>query len=419
MSAAFGRTISSEDMVAKGAAFWAGIPEGASVDLYEVKKAATERFLKARENNPELPKIGPVIDPYDPAMIQKALWDSSFGAEGFSDYLKKSRSDLVNSCNDVIQKAYDTSSNLMHTIADKDVTFLFKRIYPLQGLIDVEPNMGKYAQWDAIPPNGAGSAYFGPEDPTLTESDITDYTRTAQTRILYAVGRVTKMAQFAGAAQVPARDMMSIRVLAATEMIKNLRERRLLGVTSDVTVANTSFAAAGTYEYKGLYEIIAANTATPNYETAGGSVNTWAEIQPLINESYRKMVQDGLDPNVAVCDYKTFNVIREGMNDFFRSENMTDTQWGIRKITLTMPNGDVPLITDYFLPSTTGAYGSIFLLDTTYLKRRVLWPEMYQELSQVNTSKKFVVDAAEVLIDKTDVDGTSSLQGGVFGITLA
>jgi hypothetical protein len=421
--AVFGRSITSDDMKAKASAFWHGYQDGDAVNLYEVKKAVTDRFIKAREIDPSLPVMGPVLDAYDPAMIQKALFDDSFGTEGFSEFLKKARSDLVDSVNEAlenlpIKKAFSTDSSLMHTITDKDVTFLFRRVYPLQGLIDVEANLGKIAQWDAIPPNGAGSAYFGPEDPTLVESDMTDYTRTATVKIMYAPGRVTKLAQFAGAAQVPARDMMSIRMLGSMEMVKNLRERRTLGVTSDVTIADTAYSAAGAFEYKGLYELITANTGTPNYVTAGGSVNTWSEIEPLIDESYRRMVQDGLDPNVAICDSKTFNVIRQGMNVFFHSENMKETNWGIKKIVLNMPNGDIPLITDFFMPTTTGATGSMFLLDTAYLKRRVLWPEMYQELAQVNTSKKYVIDAAEVIIDKTDVNGSSSLQGGVFGITL-
>lgn len=71
-----------------------------------------------------------------------------------------------------------------------------------------------------------------------------------------------------------------------------------------------------------------------------------------------------------------------------------------------------------YLPTTTGPNGSIFLLDTTHLARRILWAETMEELANINTSKRAVISAAEVIIDKTDVDGESSLQGGVFGITI-
>jgi hypothetical protein len=66
----------------------------------------------------------------------------------------------------------------------------------------------------------------------------------------------------------------------------------------------------------------------------------------------------------------------------------------------------------------TGAYGGIFLIDTRLLARRTLWADTYEELANINTSDKFVISAAETLIDKSDVDGSSSLHGGLFGITI-
>jgi hypothetical protein len=58
------------------------------------------------------------------------------------------------------------------------------------------------------------------------------------------------------------------------------------------------------------------------------------------------------------------------------------------------------------------------LLDTRLWARRVLWQDTYEELANINTSDKFVISAAETLIDKSDVDATSSLHGGVYGITI-
>jgi hypothetical protein len=415
----------------KGAGFWGSLVlHKGDVNLYEIKKAVANGLLNFHKQTGEKIETFPVVDAYDPSIVRKGILDASYGEgglnrdlhaahDGLITEIRKARGIEVDANGNLIQKAVNTTNNAMiHTVADPDVTILFKRVYPLQALIGVEPNIGKTANWDAIPPNGAGSAYCGSEDPILTETDITPKNQSADIKLLYAVVRVTKMSQMAGLSQYPPRDFMSLDILGAMEMIKSLRERLMLGVTRDVTVADTSFEDAGTYEYKGLYELITANTATPNYVTAGDGVDTWDEIQPLINESARRMYADGLNPDVCLADYKTFNHIREGMNEMFRSENMETTKWGIRKIVLTMPNGDVPMIPSYFLPATAGTNGSMFLLDSVFLKRRVLYPEMYQEIASGNTSKKGVVDAAEVLIDKSDVDGTSSLQGGVFGITL-
>jgi hypothetical protein len=68
-----------------------------------------------------------------------------------------------------------------------------------------------------------------------------------------------------------------------------------------------------------------------------------------------------------------------------------------------------------FLPTTAGSR-CIMLLDSRLMARRVLWQDMNTQLAQLNLSQKGVISAAETLIDKSDVDAASSLQGGVFGI---
>jgi hypothetical protein len=407
------------------------MPNGAQVDIRKAQKAAQERYIAAFQNDPRAAVTFPLVDLIEPSVIQKAVFSANPDDLRFRlpEQIQKAQNEFVDALNtevdtNILQKATTSSSNLMHSISDADVTFLFKNVYPLQALIDVEANTGKIAQWDAIPPYGAGSASFVSENPPLTESDITDYVRTDSVKILSTDGVVTKMARVAGLAQVPARDMMSIRTMASMEMIKRLRERAMLGVTRDVTTGTTSFVSAGALEYKGLYEMIRANDGTgdaktQNFEVASAGVSAYKDILALLEKSYQKMITVGLNPNLIVADFKTFNIFRQGLNDFFRSENMVDTTFGISKLSLAMPGGIVPMLPHFYLPSTAGANGSCFLLDTTYLKRRVLWPETYLELAQINTAQRYVVDAAEVLIDKTDVDGKSSLQGGVFGITVS
>jgi hypothetical protein len=64
------------------------------------------------------------------------------------------------------------------------------------------------------------------------------------------------------------------------------------------------------------------------------------------------------------------------------------------------------------------------LVDTRLIARRTLWQDLYEELAKINLSQKFVISAAETLIDKSDIgnDATGggvpyySLHGGVFSI---
>jgi hypothetical protein len=420
-TAGFG-VMNGTEMSERGRAFWGRgvVEDGEPINIIKAQEAAQIRALNVLETNPRADFILPLIEMVDPQWVRKAVFDESYGLDGLRGDIQKAKEDWMSNWREEIKKATTSSVNMSHIVTDAEVVQLFKRIHPVQSLIGVEACLGKVAQWDAIPPNGAGTAYFGPEDPqNLTESDITDVTQNATCKILYSVMRVTKMAQMSLSAQSPARDIVQIRTNAAQEMIKNLRERSLLGVSRDVQSTTNPFTAADTLEYKGLYELITANTGTPNWLDASGStIDTMDKIQPYLDNTYLNMIQDGMNPNLILSDYKTFNLYRRGLNDFFRSENMEKTTFGVAIINLVFPGGTIPMIPVPFLPTTTGTNGSAFMLDTEYIALRKLWGDTYEELANWNTSKRGVITAAEVLIDKTDTTGTASLQGGVFGITI-
>ncbi len=416
---ALGMMFSGEEMKRRARAFWGPeIEEGDPIDLIKAQSIAQDRYLKVLEADPRAAIVFPLVDLINPVWVRKAIYDPTYGNDGLLGDVKKATEDFFSEI-DAVRKATTTDSALMHSISDSEVTMLFKNVYPATSLIPVEASKGKITQWDAIGVNEGGTAYFGSEDPDLTESDMQDHTRHATNKIMYSVMRVTKMAYEAGRAQVPARDMMTIRSIGANEMVKRLRERAILGVTRDVTSGVNAFEPPGQYEYPGLYQLITANTTDPNYiDVSSDSVATKDQIDVKLDESYINMIQDGRIPNLAICDYRTFGIYRRALNAFFHTENVKSLDYGIAKITLVFPGGEVPMVPCPYLPTTTGPNGSIFLLDTTHLARRILWAETMEELANINTSKRAVISAAEVIIDKTDVDGESSLQGGVFGITI-
>lgn len=324
-----------------------------------------------------------------------------------------------------------TGSYLMHVIADEGVTYLYKRPYPVQALLPVEANKGRQALWDVIGPYEFGSAFFGVEDEHFDESDITTHNRQEFVKYLFTVGRVTKAAQFAGLAQVPSRDMLAIRIDACQDALRALRERRMLGVTSDVSDTNFAWTSASSLEYKGLYELIQTNTSgtSGNQTWITSNGNTYKTIMNDLDTSYRYMLKFGMQPNLAICDLRTFTIIRQGLMEYFRTEPIKEFVQGISKINLVFPAATgLPLVPHPFMPQAGAAaatYGAVMLLDTRLLARRSLWQDTYEELAKINLSQKFVVSAAETLIDKSDIgnDATGggvpaySLHGGVFGIT--
>lgn len=426
-----------------GAGYWGNIPDHSVVNTTAAARQAREVFKAAGMT--DIP-LGPAIPD---ELIRKAVFGyyepGSESDHKLEDQFIKARVEsicaIIKQQNDYaelfgIRKAdiplldFDdvakgpttSSSNLMHTIYDGAVSLLYKRAYPIQALIPTEANKGKTAAWDAIAPFDLGDASFVPELGELTASRQSPYNRTAVVKYMATVIQVTKAAQFAGLSQTPPRDMLAIRIDAGQDAMRALRERAMLGVNLALNDSNFAFrgtAAATALEYNGLYQMITANTsgATGTQTWVASTGATYNDINKDLGTTYRYMRKFGMMPNLAICDLRVFDIYKRGLQDFVRAAPATTYHQGISKIYLSFPGGPdgLPLIATEFLPQTAAA-GSIMMIDTAMLARRVLWQDMYEDLAKINLSQMGVISASETFIDKTDVDGSTSYQGGVFAI---
>ena len=414
-----------------GEAMWAGIPDGSPIGISQMRMQQNA-FKKAKGEGKQV-ALMPMLPPIQDEFVKKAIFCDSFMDKDEMSSLRKAYKEEMDKMtrqylDKVISKADTTESNLMHVIADEQVTYLYKRPYPFQSLIPVEANKGKWAAWDVIGPYDITSAYFGSEDPDLTETNMKAYNRFDRIRYMYTVGRLTKAAQLAGLTQIPARDLRAIRVDMAQDALRALRERSMLGVTRNLQSVTNTFENAGPLEYPGLSEIIRSNTGAGNLQdktwidaNAVGGIKTFTDINFYLDEVYSKMVLYGMRPNLAICDYKTFGLIRRGMTDFIRyiGEPVKTLVPGVSKIDLVFPNeGALPLVPHPFMSMVAGTNGAIMLADTRLLARRTLWQDTYEQLANINTSDKFVISSAETLIDKSGVSDADSLHGGLFNITI-
>lgn len=411
-----------------GNALWQGMVDGTPITKAHIV-AAQKRFLDSGVD------MVPLLPNFDPELVRKAVFEHGIKGD-MTDKIQKSMDKQYETwLNDVsksfwdelpdvceLKKALTTSSSLMHVIADQDVTFLYKRPYPLQALIPTEANKGKTANFDIVGPYDFGSAFPGVEDQMFVESEISTHNRSQYIKYMYAVLRVTKAAQLAGLAQVPARDMLAIRIDAAQDALRALRERMLLGVNFQVN--DTTFAFRSNMDistdstnlyYNGIYQMIQAATgSSKTWVTSTG--NSYDSIMADLDLTYNTMIKYGMQPNLAICDYRVFGIIRRGLWEHFRTEPIKELATGISKIALVFPGADgLPLVPHPFMPQTAGS-GTIELVDTRLLARRSLWQDMYEDLAKINLSQKAVISAAETFVDKSDIDGATSLHGGVFSI---
>lgn len=429
-----------------GAGYWGNVPDHTAVNTTLAAKHAQSIFKAA--GIPDIP-LGPAIpdelirkacgfgyyahryeegEPADKLdeQLMKAKIDSLLAIAKASDAASEAlgirKADNEAFMDLMIGKATDTTSNLMHTVADMNISLLYKTGYPVQALIQTEANKGKTANWDAIAPYDLGDGGFISEDGELVDSSQSPYNRSMTVKYMATVFRVTKAAQFAGLSQYPPRDMLAIRIDAAQDAIRALRERAMLGVNLSLKDYNFAFrgtAASTALEYNGLYQMIQANTsgATGTQTWVAGAAATYNDINDKLGTSYNYMRKFHMMPNLAICDLRTFKIYKNGLQDYIRSAPVTTFHQGISKVYLSFPGGPegLPMVATEFLPQTA-AYGTIMLIDTAMLARRSLWQDMYEDLAKINLSQKGVISAAETFIDKTDVDGSTSYQGGVFAI---
>jgi hypothetical protein len=411
-----------------GEAMWPGLVDGTPVGRTHIAKAQTRFQNSGIDMMPLMPNL-------DPELVRMAIFDHGIRGDMTDKIQKAMEKDYNRWLDDVsksfweelpdiceLKKAMTTSSNLMHVIADQDVTYLYKRPYPLQALIPTEANKGKTANFDIVGPYDQGNATTGPEDMDLTESEMTTYNRSQYIKYMFSTIRVTKAAQLAGLAQVPARDMLAIRIDAGQDALRALRERLMLGVNpavNDTTFAYQAAYGTSSYNYNGLYQIIQANATTLGTGDQCWATSTGGDYDTIMKDldlSYNTMVKFGMQPNLALCDYRVFGIIRRGLWEHFRTAPIKELATGISKLSLMFPGADgLPLVPHAFMPQTAAA-GAIMLVDTRLIARRTLWQDMYEDLAKINLSSKAVISAAETMVDKSDIDAASSLHGGVFAI---
>lgn len=144
-------------------------------------------------------------------------------------------------------------------------------------------------------------------------------------------------------------------------------------------------------ELRPIYHSVKNNKADPNYIIAEPGVHEWDDIMYLLDTSYCRMVADGLNPDICLCDYKTFNIACSRFAEYYQS-NFLKKSGGIEYLSLLFPLGEVPLYPDRYLSTVFSSTGEIYLFDT----------KRFQEVEGTQ-------------IDTTDFN-CSSLQGGVFGI---
>lgn len=250
-------------------------------------------------------------------------------------------------------------------VYDKEVIDITRRHAPISSLIPKRTNMGKTANYYRLTTRGA--AVWGSEDPALDESDDTRESASADMKFLRVTGRITGVAQAAGAHFYNAlnEEVMSKNVAISQEI-----ERAL--ILGDTATTST--------EPNGLVKMLTSNN------TALGSGITLSSINDQLDDLY---IANGR-PNLMITDYKTVTDIKQQMLDYARNIDPVNLAWGLNAIAFVGNEGTVPIVASKYMPTTTTEKRILFV-DTSMVEQRVLTDISFEELGKTSDSRKFML----------------------------
>ena len=268
---------------------------------------------------------------------------------------------------------------------DADVVDITRRLTPLLTLIPKVTNKGKVAQYYRITARGA--ANWGAEDPALAETDDTKEEASTSIRYARVTGRVTGVAQIAGA---HFESSMQREVINKTQSMNELLEEALL----------VGENATNQYQPDGLQTLLTANT-----DNVGAAV-ALSDVKKLVNDCF---VDKGA-PNLMITDPYTAEDLIEQQMDYVKyiDPNIT-IAWGLQVPSIQTVVGRIPILVSQFMPIDSGDR-RLFCINTNYVQRRVLQDITFERLAKVSDSEKFMLKTYQTVINKFP-EGMGQLYG--------
>lgn len=269
-------------------------------------------------------------------------------------------------------------------VYDPEVIDITRKYTPLQAIFRKRTNKGKTANYYRLTARGA--ATWGTEDTALAEADDTREAASSDIKFLRVTGRITGVAQAAGAHFYNAlqEELMNKSISMSMEIENAL-------VNGDTATTAT--------EPNGLIKLLTANN------TAVSAAIALSDVNDLLDDCFVDLGHIDL----MVTDAVTLTSIREQLQDFTRYESPTKIAWGADAVAFNSNHGMVPIIASQYMPGTTGSR-RIIACDTRTIEQRVLVDVSYEDLAKTSDSRKFFLKSYRCNIAKF-VEGCGQLTG--------
>lgn len=268
---------------------------------------------------------------------------------------------------------------------DQAVVDITRKLTPLVGLIPKVTNKGKVAQYYRVTNRGAAS--WGSEDPALNETDDTKKEDSENIKYLRITGRVTGVAQIAGA---HFESSMQREVLNKTQSMNEAIEEAML-------IGN---ASTDPQSHDGLQRILTDSTGgdgthDATYTDMNGAV-TLSAVRKLVSDCF---INKGA-PNLIITDPYSADDLVEQMMDFVRYQDPNvSIAWGLQVPSVQTVVGRIPVLSSQFMPTASDSR-ALFCVNTNFLAQRILKDISFERLAKTSDSEKFYLSSYRCFINK-------------------
>lgn len=259
---------------------------------------------------------------------------------------------------------------------DRKVVDITRKYTPLLALTPKVSNVGKTAEYYRITTRGA--ATWQTEQGALTEADDTSTSHSVAMKYLRITGRVTGVAQIAGAHFL---DALQQQVVNKTQSMNEALEDMIINGNS----------TTNTLQPDGIITQLTSNNV--NLQGAGPAIKN---VLDLVNDCYEAKGR----PNLIISDPYTITTLLNEMMQYTRYVNpYMSIAWGLEAAALNTTVGRIPMIASQFMPSTAGSR-RILVVSTDYIERRVLQDITFEKLAKTEDAEKFMLKTYNTLINK-------------------
>ena len=407
--------------------------EAANLQYYLLPQSTADDFVFSYFNKCPV-KYDAAVDPSSVSEAAQQVKDWYTNSLGFTEAMMPSidkEKDFLPAGTTAFGKALTSDVTALHAIYDTDIAMLNADVQIAQAMFRKEAAYGKDVGWDVSKPFNYAAPYFGTELQDLVDSDFELATRKDQLYFMFCNGMISDAAVKFGLSAYPRRDFMSLETLMHQLGARALRERRGLGINSNVNDPNFTWEnQTEGLNYAGLHEFatrreghnedgLSCVVSGADVDTGATSTEKFQKLYQHINTVGYKMMKAGQKPTVMIADWATGNLIAENIIPNARYiDNAPTKALGISTVQLNVLGiGPMELVIHPWLPSESGQ-SSLYMLDPAMMSWRVGWTDTMELLGKYNNlSTRFAISSAETFIDKSDVTGNHTLMGAVLNIT--